>query len=118
MHELIHIMFCRMEGFDRFTCPLGVGRSKDTEVLPIEGAARVHAIQCETRDCIVSPDRASIFFERKDQTCGVSREPTLMRVKAVRVTPYCQFSNEWASHVGLCAWFECGVGPFIFTIEA
>ncbi len=31
-------------GFDRFACPLGVGRSKDTGVLSVEGVAGVHAI--------------------------------------------------------------------------
>ncbi len=56
-------MFPRMQGFDRFACPLGVGRSKDTGVLPVEGVARVHAMLCETRVCIVSSDRVSMFFE-------------------------------------------------------
>ncbi len=60
---MIYAVLSRMLGFDRATRPLGVGRSKDTGVLPVEGVARVHAMKCETRVCIVSPDRALMFFE-------------------------------------------------------
>ncbi len=58
-----YAVFSRMWGFDRFACPFGVGRSNDTNVLPLGGLPCVHAMQCETRVCIVSPDRAAVFFE-------------------------------------------------------
>ncbi len=41
---------------NRLTCPLVVGRSKDSGVLLVDGVARVHTIQCETRVYVVLPD--------------------------------------------------------------
>ncbi len=63
MQELIHGMLAKMLGFDRATRPLGVGGSKDMGVLPVVGVTRVQEMLCETRVCIVSPDRAVVYFE-------------------------------------------------------
>ncbi len=39
--DLIHTM---LSSFVCFTCPLGVGRSKETGVLPAEGVPYIHAM--------------------------------------------------------------------------
>ncbi len=56
MHEFIHAVLSRMQGCDRFTCPMGVGSSKVTGVLAVEGMGRANAMKCETRVGIVPPD--------------------------------------------------------------